>query len=71
MLSQAATALPDGCERRDDRSATFLVENIALDLPFRLQQFEAVGLEVADLSIEVPNLQSVFLHFTGRELREA
>ncbi|MBC7965676.1 MAG: hypothetical protein H7Z17_07085 [Fuerstia sp.] len=69
-LAQSPTALPDGCERRGEKSATFLVDDITRDLPVRLQQFVAAGIQVADLTIEVPTLQSVFLHFTGHELRE-
>lgn len=70
-LAQTITILPDGCERRDDKSTTFFVENITHDLPSRLQQFTAAGLDVVDLSIEVPTLQAVFLHYTGRDLRES
>ena len=62
--------LPKGSEQRGEKSATFLVDDITRDLPVRLQQFAAAGIDVADLSIEVPTLQSVFLHFTGHELRE-
>jgi len=70
-LGQSPTTLPDGSEQRGEKSATFLVDDIARDLPVRLQQFAAAGIDVADLSIEVPTLQSVFLHFTGHELRES
>ena len=70
-LDQTPTALPDGSDRRGEKSATFLVDDITRDLPVRLQQFAAAGIDVADLSIEVPTLQSVFLHFTGHELRES
>ena len=62
---------PDGCEQRGEKSATFFVDDITRDLPVRFQQFAAAGIDVADLSIEVPTLQSVFLHFTGHELRES
>ncbi len=64
------TDLPSGVDRRDDHSATFTVDRITSDLTFRLTQFREAGLEVTDVSIEVPTLQSVFLHFTGHELRE-
>ncbi len=34
-----------------------------------LQSAEAAGLEIADVVLRRPNLESVFLHLTGRELR--
>lgn len=67
----AGANLPEGCERRDSKTALFSVEDISRELPLRLQQFAAAGIEVDDLAIEVPTLQSVFLHFTGHELRES
>ena len=70
-LTQSPATLPDGCELRSEKLTTFFVDDIARDLPLRLQQFMAGGIDVADLSIEVPTLQSVFLHFTGHELRES
>ncbi len=69
-LTETTATLPDGCERRSDSSASFLVDDITRDLPLRLQQFASAGITVTDLSVEVPTLQSVFLHFTGHELRE-
>lgn len=69
-LGGNVTALPSGCESRGDRSATFSVDSITADLTSRLDQFREAGIEVTDVSIDVPTLQSVFLHFTGRELRE-
>ncbi len=35
-----------------------------------LQTAEAAGLEIADVTLRRPNLESVFLHLTGRELRQ-
>ena len=35
-----------------------------------LQEAENDGLELADVSLRRPNLESVFLHLTGRELRD-
>ena len=69
-VASCASDLPEGCERRSEKSAAFAVEDMARDLPLRLQQFAALGMDVVDLSIEVPSLQAVFLHYTGKELRE-
>ena len=35
-----------------------------------LQQLTQAGIEIADLSIQKPTLESVFLKLTGRELRD-
>ena len=67
----SVAVLPDGCQRRDSTTSVFSVADISRELPIRLQQFAAAGIVVNDLAIEVPTLQSVFLHFTGHELRES
>ena len=40
------------------------------DLTRLIESVEAAGSRVVDLHVESPNLQSVFIHLTGRELRE-
>jgi hypothetical protein len=35
-----------------------------------LESAESAGLALVDLSLRRPNLESVFLHLTGRELRD-
>jgi ABC-2 type transport system ATP-binding protein len=46
------------------------VEDVAVELPALLQRVAAAGGRVVDLDLEAPTLQAVFLHLTGRELRE-
>lgn len=46
------------------------VGNIAAELPALLSQVREAGGEIDDIHIESPSLQAVFLHLTGRELRE-
>jgi hypothetical protein len=46
------------------------VDDIARDLPALLNRLESAGAEVVDLHVEAPTLQAVFIHLTGRELRE-
>ncbi len=70
-LAEPCKEIPDDCEAMTRNTATFVVDDIAADLPKRLQQFTAAGATVTDLAIEVPTLQAVFLHFTGHELRES
>jgi ABC-2 type transport system ATP-binding protein len=65
------TSFPHDCEPRGDQAASFYADDLTSELPRRLGQFAAAGATVLDLSIEVPTLQAVFLHFTGRELRES
>jgi linearmycin/streptolysin S transport system ATP-binding protein len=56
-----------------DASGTALhavVKDVAADLPALLQRAAAAGLEVRDVAVRAPSLHAVFLHLTGRELRE-
>jgi ABC-2 type transport system ATP-binding protein len=44
--------------------------DVAAELPERLLALRGAGRRVEDVRIEAPSLQAVFLHLTGRELRE-
>ena len=57
----------DGTE---DGGIACSVENIAAELPALLAELNSAGAEVTDLHVEAPTLQAVFIHLTGRELRE-
>ena len=46
------------------------VRDVAAELPALLQQAAAAGLVVRDVAVKGPSLHAVFLHLTGRELRE-
>jgi ABC-2 type transport system ATP-binding protein len=46
------------------------VRDVDADVPALLQRVAAAGCAVEDLEVRQPSLQSVFLHLTGRELRE-
>jgi ABC-2 type transport system ATP-binding protein len=46
------------------------IDDVAQELPPLLDQLRQRGLVVADLEIRNPNLHHVFLHLTGKELRE-
>jgi ABC-2 type transport system ATP-binding protein len=59
------TLFLDNGEQRTAR-----VENVAAELPSLLQQVIAEGRAVDDVEVRGPSLQSVFIHLTGRELRE-
>jgi len=55
--------------RVDDSTAQFTVEHPGEIGPL-LDAAARAGHEVADLALRKPNLESVFLHLTGKELRE-
>jgi ABC-2 type transport system ATP-binding protein len=55
--------------RIDEATAQFTVEHAAEVGPL-LDAAARAGYEVADLSLRKPNLESVFLHLTGKELRD-
>lgn len=50
-------------------TAEFTIDNPA-QIAVLLDSASAAGSEVVDLSLRRPNLESVFLHLTGRELRD-
>jgi hypothetical protein len=45
-------------------------EDPAATIPRLLETLAAAGVATRDLRLERPGLESVFLHLTGRELRE-
>jgi len=69
--SESGQVLLSGFQWRDARTPVAEVDDMVAELPGRLQALASAGLEVVDLAIETPSLQSVFLHYTGHELRES
>ena len=61
---------PAGFERLEDGRLERSVESVSRELEPLIHQLGEAGCEVLDLDIEAPSLQAVFLHLTGRELRE-
>lgn len=47
-----------------------VIDDVATELPLLLQRIQRVGGTILDLSVHRPNLHDVFLHLTGKELRE-
>ena len=70
--SPPVASLPAGLERtpEDPRLLRARVGNVSRDLPALLGALAAQGREVEDVDVRGPSLQSVFIHLTGRELRE-
>jgi ABC-2 type transport system ATP-binding protein len=54
----------------DDRLLRARVSDVAQDLPALLTAVAARGAEIEDVEVRGPSLQAVFIHLTGRELRE-
>lgn len=55
--------------RLTDRTAEFTIEN-STEIGRLLEDAAKAGLALEDVSLRRPNLESVFLHLTGRELRD-
>jgi ABC-2 type transport system ATP-binding protein len=53
----------------ENGSARFTIDH-ANEIAGLLEAAVAAGFEIADISLRKPNLESVFLHWTGRELRD-
>jgi ABC-2 type transport system ATP-binding protein len=64
--------VPAGLEQapEDARLIRARVTNVAQELPRILGAVTAQGRTVDDIEVKAPSLQSVFIHLTGRELRE-
>jgi ABC-2 type transport system ATP-binding protein len=71
-VDAAMAAAPAGVDVADDdrRTLRARVSNVARDLPALLSAVAAQGREVEDVDVRGPSLQAVFIHLTGRELRE-
>ena len=65
-------SLPAGAEADadDPRLLRARVADVVRDLPALLAAVSAGGREILDVEVRGPSLQSVFIHLTGRELRE-
>jgi ABC-2 type transport system ATP-binding protein len=64
----AAWAARDG-GRVTEATVEFTIEQ-ATEIVRLLENARQAGLELVDVSLRRPNLESVFLHLTGRELRD-
>jgi ABC-2 type transport system ATP-binding protein len=53
-----------------DKTVRIQATDVAAELPPLLERIRAAGCLVEDVAVQSPTLQLVFLHLTGRELRE-
>ena len=68
VSGQAGDALP--AEIADGRVVRARMRDVAAELPPLLDRIRLAGRSVDDVDVRGPSLQSVFIHLTGRELRE-
>ena len=64
-----ATEADDGTDA-DQRTVKARMRDVAAELPPLLERIRTAGRAVDDVEVRGPSLQSVFIHLTGRELRE-
>jgi len=64
------SAIPPGFECVDSGHVEGFVTDVARELPLALSTITGSGRIVTDVHLESLTLQAVFLHLTGRELRE-
>ena len=62
--------LPEQEATADGRAVRVHVLDVAGELPALLERVRRAGRQIEDVEIKSPSLQTVFLHLTGRELRE-
>jgi ABC-2 type transport system ATP-binding protein len=61
----------EGCAAESQgRTVRLQAADVAAELPPLLERVRAAGCQVEDVGVQSPTLQLVFLHLTGRELRE-
>jgi len=69
-LVEAGPSLEDFRTTDNPRELTGEVGDVALELPGLLTRIRESGGQVSDVEVRAPSLHSVFIHLTGRELRE-
>ena len=62
--------IPNLASPAGSRTVTARLTDVARDLPLLLQLIAGHGYGVDDIHVRPPTLQTVFLHLTGRELRD-
>jgi ABC-2 type transport system ATP-binding protein len=69
-LNRASATPLAGFEMIDAQTIGRHVDDLVSELPVFLSQLDQCDVEVIDMRVDTPTLQSVFIHLTGRELRE-
>jgi ABC-2 type transport system ATP-binding protein len=69
-LADAAPGLPGFETGTDPRELVAEVEDLSVELPDLLARIREAGAKIRDVEVRAPSLHAVFLHLTGRELRQ-
>ncbi len=69
-LADAAPGLPGFEIGTDPRELVAEVGDLSVELPDLLARIREAGAEIRDVEVRAPSLHAVFLHLTGRELRQ-
>jgi ABC-2 type transport system ATP-binding protein len=67
-LSRPGSAIE--IDAADPRVGRARLKDVGLELPPLLDRLRLAGRQVEDIDVRGPSLQAVFIHLTGRELRE-
>jgi ABC-2 type transport system ATP-binding protein len=67
IMADGDTIAPDAA---DERIVKARLRDVGAELPPLLERIRLSGRQVDDVEVRGPSLQSVFIHLTGRELRE-
>jgi len=71
LTGQGPGSGPEGFQTGGDpRELVAEVGDVVLELPTLLRRIREAGGQVSDIEVRAPSLHSVFIHLTGRELRE-
>jgi hypothetical protein len=57
-------------DQDDPRVLRVRLRDVAVELPPLLERVHRGGRSIEDVDVRGPSLQAVFIHLTGRELRE-
>ena len=69
-LAQGVLPATIEIDQADPRVLRARLSDVALELPELLSRLHGAGRAVEDVDVRGPSLQAVFIHLTGRELRE-
>lgn len=70
LENEPSTSLTQTGFRLEGNSASKTLVDLASELPQMLAALESSGARIVDVHVRAPGLQAVFIHLTGRELRE-
>jgi ABC-2 type transport system ATP-binding protein len=70
-VDPATAVAPEGFAREDEgRVLTATVRDVAAELPPLLERLRRAGIRIEDLEVRRHGLHAVFIHLTGKDLRE-